>query len=66
MNRQLTEDLHQYFEQKTNPTPDENYLLARLTGELPYFPISHMTTWKGKGLIFQTLQIPICQGWQTN
>ncbi len=42
MNRQLTEDLHQYFEQKTNPTPDENYLLARLTGELPYFPISHI------------------------
>lgn len=26
MNRQLTEDLHQYFKQKTNPTPDENSL----------------------------------------
>lgn len=42
MNRQLTEDLHQYFKQKTNPTPDENSLLTRLTGELPYFPISHI------------------------
>ena len=42
MSRQLTEDLYQYFEQKTNPTPDENYLLARLTDELPYFPISHI------------------------
>lgn len=40
MNRELIEDLHQYFEQKTKPTSDENYLLARLTGELPYFPIS--------------------------
>lgn len=40
MNRELIEDLHQYFEQKTKPTSDENYLLARLTGELPYFPVS--------------------------
>ena len=40
MNRELIEDLHQYFEQKTKPTSDENYLLTRLTGELPYFPIS--------------------------
>lgn len=42
MNRQLTEDLHQYFLQKTVLTSDENYLLTRLTGELPYFPISHI------------------------
>lgn len=42
MNRELIEDLHQYFEQKTKPTSDENYLLTRLTGELPYFPISHI------------------------
>lgn len=40
MNRQLIEDLHLYFEQKVNPTHEENYLQARLTGELPYFPIS--------------------------
>lgn len=40
MNRELIEDLHQYFEQKTKPTSDENYLLTRLTGELPYFPVS--------------------------
>lgn len=40
MNRELIEDLHQYFEQKTEPTSDENYLLTRLIGELPYFPIS--------------------------
>lgn len=40
MNRELIEDLHQYFEQKTKPTSDENYLLTKLTGELPYFPIS--------------------------
>lgn len=43
MNRQLTEDLYQYFEQKKNPTPDENLLLARLTGELPYFPITSIS-----------------------
>lgn len=42
MNRQLTEDLHQYFLQKTTITSDENYLLTRLTGELPYFQISHI------------------------
>lgn len=40
MNRELIEDLHQYFEQKTKPTSDENYLLTRLIGKLPYFPIS--------------------------
>lgn len=40
MNRELIEDLHQYFEQKAKPTSDESYLLTRLTGELPYFPIS--------------------------
>lgn len=51
MNRKLIEDLHQYFEQKTKPTSDENYLLTRLTGELPYFPISHIcrADLEGKG-----------------
>lgn len=39
MERQLIEDLHQYFEQKENPTPDENHLLVSLTDELPHFPI---------------------------
>lgn len=40
MNRKLTEDLHQYFSQKENLTPDENYLLLKLIGELPYFQIT--------------------------
>lgn len=40
MNKELIEDLHQYFEQKTNTTTEEEYLLARVKGELPYFPIS--------------------------
>lgn len=43
MNKELIEDLHQYFEQKTEPTSNENYLLTRLTGELPYFPISSVS-----------------------
>lgn len=39
MNRKLTEDLHQYFSRKEELTPDENYLLNQLIGELPYFQI---------------------------
>lgn len=37
MNRELLEDLHQYFEQKENKTGAEMSFLTELTGELPYF-----------------------------
>ncbi|MEG0456381.1 MAG: hypothetical protein RR559_13770 [Bacteroides sp.] len=40
MNRELIEDLHQYFEQKENRASDEVNLLNRLTEELPYFQIT--------------------------
>lgn len=40
MNRELIEDLHQYFEQKENKTGEEISFLNQLTAELPYFRIS--------------------------
>lgn len=40
MNRELIEDLHQYFEQKENKTGEEINFLNRLTEELPYFKVT--------------------------
>ena len=40
MNRELLEDLHQYFEQKENKTGAETSFLIQLTGELPYFQVT--------------------------
>lgn len=40
MNRELLEDLHQYFEQKKDKTGEEINFLNRLTEELPYFKIT--------------------------
>jgi len=40
MNRNLLEDLHQYFEQKENKNEEEYRFLNELIGELPYFDIT--------------------------
>lgn len=40
MNRELLENLHQYFEQKENKTGAETSFLIQLTGELPYFQVT--------------------------
>ena len=40
MNRELIEDLHQYFEQKENRTGEEVNFLNRLKDELPYFKVT--------------------------
>ena len=40
MNRELLENLHQYFEQKENKTGAETSFLIQLTGELPYFKVT--------------------------
>lgn len=40
MNRELLEDLHQYFEQKENKTGAETNFLTELTRELPYFQVT--------------------------
>lgn len=40
MNRELIEDLHQYFEQKENRTGEEVNFLNSLKDELPYFKIT--------------------------
>lgn len=40
MNRELIEDLHQYFEQKNDRTGEEINFFNRLTEELPYFQIT--------------------------
>lgn len=40
MNRNLLEDLYQYFEQKENKNEEEYRFLNKLIGELPYFDIT--------------------------
>ena len=41
--RELIEDLHIYFEQKEEKDHEEELLLSRLKGELPYFPITFLS-----------------------
>lgn len=41
--RELIEDLHIFFEQKEDKNNEEELLLSRLKGELPYFPITYLS-----------------------
>ncbi len=43
MERDLLENLNQYFEQKENRTNEEELLYMQIQGRLPYFPVTHVS-----------------------
>lgn len=60
MERNLLENLHQYFEQKENKTHDEEMLFMQLEGRLPYFPITHVSRDDLEGQGFDTTDTDDC------
>jgi hypothetical protein len=43
MDRRLLVRLHDHFSNIENPSDEEKSLLVQLTGELPYFPVTHLS-----------------------
>lgn len=60
MDRELLEDLHQYFDEKKDITLDERLILCKLKGELPKFQMMSISRENLTALGFKTEDVDDC------